>query len=89
MLFGVVLPRTERFESELNINSKGRTDMDSIISTKDCEKVKFYGFIEGKGIEDCRNKLIKLNKKNNTRLRLYGIPFTRSGNPIGLYKRID
>ena len=79
MLFGVVQSSTEKFEVELNINDKGREDINGIIDKRHYEKVKFKGFIEGKTIEDCRNKVIKLNARLEKHYRLYGVPFTRKG----------
>ena len=82
MLYAVVLPSTEYNELELNINKQGREEINSIISKKDCDKVLFKGFIEGKNITECKNKLIKLNAIHKLKYRLYGEPFTRRGNII-------
>ena len=88
MLFAVVLPSTESYEKELNINNKGREEVNSIIKRKDCDKVIFKGFIEGKTLDDCKNKVIKLSSETGQRYRLYGSPFTRRGNLIYM-KRND
>jgi hypothetical protein len=81
MLFAVVQPSTECNEAELKrlFGSNNK-----VIEKKDCDKVKFKGFIEGENLTECKSKIEQLNKKQDTPLRLYGLPFSNKGEIIYL-----
>lgn len=77
MLFAVVLARTDFLESELDmIIGEG------IVSKEYYDKVFFKGFIEGNSVDECKDKVIYINKNYDIKCRLYGCPFDRDGKII-------